>query len=294
MMKPLRRIVFIVLTLLLAVSCVETGNPVSKTTLIELADSSRYINMSLKVELPASAKGADAIIAQEVIDMAVGQMFWQTNQEAEENEAPKGVTEDEMREYFAGQFSLTDSLAKQDYDFRAAFIEDDSTNTEEEKRIILENAPAWTLEFCVVKIVDEPEYCVYLSRNYVYLGGAHGGVTGEGAVTFSKKDGHRITGIIRSDCEAKIQPLIRKGLLDYFRECGDEMSDEGLNDVLFLEGGELIPLPVSEPYPSPDGMTFVYNQYEIAPYAMGMPEFTLTWEDVSPFLSSDWERVARD
>lgn len=92
-----------------------------------------------------------------------------------------------------------------------------------------------------------------------------------------------LTGIIRPDCVAEIQPLLRGGLLQYFADCGEEITDDELNDLLFIERGELIPLPVSEPYPSADGITFIYNQYEIASYAMGMPEFTISWDDAEAF-----------
>ena len=47
-------------------------------------------------------------------------------------------------------------------------------------------------------------------------------------------------------------------------------------DGLFIENG-IIPLPAAAPYLSPDGVVFVYGQYEIGAYAIGMPTFTVPY-----------------
>ena len=39
-----------------------------------------------------------------------------------------------------------------------------------------------------------------------------------------------------------------------------------------------IPLPKNPPYFTQDGLTFVYQQYEIAPYAAGMPTFSIPYD----------------
>ena len=56
-----------------------------------------------------------------------------------------------------------------------------------------------------------------------------------------------------------------------------------LNDFLLLDG-DLIPLPSWQPFPSKDGLVFTYQQYEIAPYAAGMPAFTIPYEDIAPYV----------
>ncbi|MBO7378962.1 MAG: DUF3298 domain-containing protein, partial [Bacteroidales bacterium] len=33
---------------------------------------------------------------------------------------------------------------------------------------------------------------------------------------------------------------------------------------------------------TPKGITFVFQQYEIAPYAMGLISVTLTWDELQP------------
>ena len=51
-----------------------------------------------------------------------------------------------------------------------------------------------------------------------------------------------------------------------------------------LLDGDLIPLPTWQPFPSKDGLVFTYQQYEIAPYAAGMPAFTIPYEDIAPYV----------
>ena len=64
------------------------------------------------------------------------------------------------------------------------------------------------------------------------------------------------------------------------------MSEEELKEHLQLEG-DLIPLPAWTPYPTADGLCFVYQQYEIASYADGMPAFTLPFDEVQPYLTPE-------
>ena len=65
-----------------------------------------------------------------------------------------------------------------------------------------------------------------------------------------------------------------------------EVAPEELNNYLFLETG-VIPFPAWTPYPSEDGLVFTYQQYEIASYAAGMPEFTIPYADLRPYLTPE-------
>jgi len=59
---------------------------------------------------------------------------------------------------------------------------------------------------------------------------------------------------------------------------------------LFIDG-DIIPFPAFSPYPSKDGLVFVYQQYEIASYAAGMPAFTLPYEVVEPYLTEEAKAI---
>ena len=146
--------------------------------------------------------------------------------------------------------------------------------------------PSWDC-CCNIKMVSAtPAYWVYRSWNSVYLGGAHGGVTGAGYITFRKSDGRALKGIVDASRTIELQPVLRGGVIDYLNGCLEEVSDAELDSYLFVEDG-IIPLPRHEPYPAAEGLVFVYQQYEIAPYAMGMPEFTVPYDVIREYLSDE-------
>ncbi len=118
------------------------------------------------------------------------------------------------------------------------------------------------------------------------MGGAHGGVVGKGAIIFDKKDGSHVEHIVDRGKVADIQPLLIKGIMSYFADAGFPVEEDKVRDYLSLDG-DLIPLPQWEPYPSEKGLVFVYQQYEIASYAAGMPSFTVPFPDAAPFLTPE-------
>ena len=65
-----------------------------------------------------------------------------------------------------------------------------------------------------------------------------------------------------------------------------EVTPEELDNYLFLETG-VVPFPAWTPYPSEDGLVFTYQQYEIAAYAAGMPEFTIPFADLLQYLTPE-------
>lgn len=65
-------------------------------------------------------------------------------------------------------------------------------------------------------------------------------------------------------------------------------NDEQLLDMLTIEGGiDQLPLPFYDPCLTSEGFVFCYQQYEIAPYAMGMPAFTVSYEKILPYLTDE-------
>ena len=98
--------------------------------------------------------------------------------------------------------------------------------------------------------------------------------------------GHLVEQFLDPSCLDAIQPLLRKGITAYFSEDDNEISPEELDNYLFLESG-VIPFPAWTPYPDEDGLVFTYQQYEIASYAAGMPNFTIPFEDLRPYLTPE-------
>ena len=92
-----------------------------------------------------------------------------------------------------------------------------------------------------------------------------------------------------------LQPILRKGVLSYLNqqsgnesqtENEEQITDAQLNDYLFIENG-IIPLPSSSPYLAKDGVHFIYQQYEIGPYVMGLVSFTVPLEKIKPYLTGE-------
>lgn len=131
---------------------------------------------------------------------------------------------------------------------------------------------------------DTEKYLTYEVNSYVYLGGAHGS-TYNYSFNISRESGSKVTGIVKPESLEKMQPLLRAGVLSYFREFDSEVNEDNLQSYLLLEG-ETIPLPGCI-YLSDKGVNFVYQQYEIAPYAAGLVSFTIPTADIRPYLTAE-------
>ena len=83
-----------------------------------------------------------------------------------------------------------------------------------------------------------------------------------------------------------MQPLLTAGLLRYYADCGYDTTWDDLRESLFIDDG-FVPLPSWPLYPSEDGLNFIYQQYEIASYADGMPAFVVPYADMEPFMTPE-------
>ncbi|MBO5186372.1 MAG: DUF3298 domain-containing protein [Prevotella sp.] len=139
----------------------------------------------------------------------------------------------------------------------------------------------------VSKIYETNQYITYISSFESYTGGAHG-MHGATYTTFRKSDGRRFGNemLTRRDTE-EFRALIKDGLKRYFAEDeGKEISDDELKEMLLTNSGvDYLPLPQYPPCLTEKGMMFVYQPYEIAPYAAGMPHFTVPYDKIKPFLT---------
>ena len=87
-------------------------------------------------------------------------------------------------------------------------------------------------------------------------------------------------------CLNDIQPLLRKGIAEYFSIYGEDVTPENVDEYLMTDNG-VIPFPAWTPFPAENGLGFLYQQYEIAPYSAGMPGFTIPYDDILPFLTAE-------
>lgn len=141
-------------------------------------------------------------------------------------------------------------------------------------------APGMERDFRV-RVAYEDSTCItFLITTYTYLGGAHGysGVLG---ATFSKTDGHHMTyaDLLAGRSAKQLRKEIREGLKTYFMvETDEELRDNlfGQQDLTMnSDEYEAFPLPGTDPWLEKDGVHLIYQQYEIACYAAGMPAVVL-------------------
>lgn len=282
------------LVLSACVSC--TRDQALQTEVRDYADSTAHSYLTMHTELPVPANAAARQIRQALIDVMDEQLS-QIAPGEQQRYFPRfeGNPEDTdaLMTYYKDQtLAQIGKLSQEDADERERYIREDPDLSDEEKAQILADAPAWSYDFKLEKIADTLGYAVFLSQNYVYSGGAHGGVTGAGHLTFDKKSGQLVKSLLDPACTAQIQPLLVKGLLQYYADCGVKLSEEELREQLQIEGDQ-IPLPAWTPYPTAEGLTFVYQQYEIASYADGMPAFVLSLDELDPFLTPEARKLLK-
>ncbi len=163
----------------------------------------------------------------------------------------------------------------------------------------------------VFKLEATDRYVTYISNAEGFMGGAHGYAMSTGQ-TFRMSDG-KIIGYqteynqktesfeiknqtLFSDAQApKLFALIKEGVRSYFSEAEQEASsDEELKDMLIsVDDVNRIPLPSAAPYFTKEGLSFVYQQYEIAPYAAGMINFTIPYDKIRPFLTPEAQELIK-
>ena len=136
---------------------------------------------------------------------------------------------------------------------------------------------------------DAPRFVTYIVNGYDYMGGAHGMPYSYGA-TFSKADGKRLGNPLKNTESPEFHKLLIEGVTSYFSENG-ETGD--LRECLLVDPDEL-GVPGNEPYLTKGGVCFIYGAYEIAPYAYGMPDFTIPYDKIKPFLTSEAKRLIED
>ena len=131
------------------------------------------------------------------------------------------------------------------------------------------------------KMYETDRYVTFLYTQEGYAGGAHGWYLMEGQ-TFRKSDGRRIDyNIFREESMDELTELVKDNIFSqYFESDASEMEN-----MLTMENNDFFPLPQAAPIFREDGVEFVYQQYEIACYAAGMPACVISYDLLEPFLT---------
>ncbi|WP_338768964.1 DUF3298 domain-containing protein [Bernardetia sp. ABR2-2B] len=132
------------------------------------------------------------------------------------------------------------------------------------------------------EIVFNDEYFATIAfSNYMYMGGAHG-ISNKTYLVIDVKNGKEIK--LKDIFDSKGLAILEKKMIKKaYLYTGFE------NPVSLQDAGYLVDkIEVTDNFSlSAKGITFVYQPYEIAPYAAGMPSFLFTWEELKGVVKAD-------
>jgi len=139
----------------------------------------------------------------------------------------------------------------------------------------------WFCKTYFRKYCESDKYLSLVFSSYSYTGGAHGS-SAFGGATFRKSDGRKIGwDVFSGAASGELNDIIKRGLSEFWKVS----SDKDLN-ACFLDEGDYYncPLPSVGPVFTDKGVEFIYNEYEIAAYALGRPRFTVPYADLEPYM----------
>lgn len=250
----------------------------------EYKKKDKYCDFSVEAEWPSGSDAVSSAIRKDllaVMDKALAYSGGKRTVQAYKGETAS--LEKAVKHYGAGAYSLLLADSKENHKMRV----------ETGQEVAAENGETFkepdvmplAIDFEIDKEDETALWCVFEVQYYSFTGGAHG-LGYSSSFTYDKATGKRFTAFLKPGAAKSMQPLLRKGLKQYFSEKGEKVSDGELMSYLQIEGNE-IPLPAAAPYPTSKGLEFHYGSYEIAPYAAGQPEFTISFDRVKPYLTAE-------
>ena len=135
-------------------------------------------------------------------------------------------------------------------------------------------------------VYETENLLTYRFSGYAYWGGAHGSTLCSGQ-TFIANTGCKLdsSNIFLPETEKEVIELIKSALWEqYFKKGCD--YDGSLKDALLINPDDM-KLPSTPPLFGKDGITFIYQEYEIACYAAGAPTCVLPYSAIRQFLRKD-------
>lgn len=117
-----------------------------------------------------------------------------------------------------------------------------------------------------------------------YEGGAHG-ISQHLTMNFEPDRGQllSLSDVFAPGYETELSALLLKAL----EEKTGTRDLDGLHDKGYLIAMDMF--PSENVVIASDGITFIYNPYEIAPYALGCTELTLSYGELKPLLSKSFQ-----
>ena len=162
----------------------------------------------------------------------------------------------------------------------------ESTYLEDVKDVEEEVVKGWysyeeTIESAIERY--DKNLLVYRVNSYDYTGGPHG-IYGS---LYTNIDLHtlrviQLKDLFKSDCEAELATLICQQLMK-------DMEVDNMEDLQELGYGYMEEITPTENFIiEKEGILFVYNIYEIAPYALGITSVLVPYDTLKPLLNTDY------
>lgn len=147
---------------------------------------------------------------------------------------------------------------------------------------------SYEFDYSVGPVYATDKVVTYSATDYGYMGGAHGGTVCD-SQTFRLSDGLGLTtaNMFLADSGPAVTEMVKRAIYtQYFLPQTEGATEESMpfRDCLLIDPAEM-KLPQFPPYFMKDGVVFLYQQYEIACYAAGMPACVLPYSALLPFMT---------
>ncbi|MDZ7315871.1 MAG: DUF3298 and DUF4163 domain-containing protein [candidate division KSB1 bacterium] len=138
----------------------------------------------------------------------------------------------------------------------------------------------WELKISIDVIYQSPKVWTLRLDTYRFTGEAHGNSYVE-LIVFDPRNGQRL---LPEDFTDRREALLLQQVAESkFREQHQIPADASLEETGFWFEEDQFYLTGNFGV-TKEGFLFIYNPYEIAPYALGRTELLITWEELRPFL----------
>ena len=144
-------------------------------------------------------------------------------------------------------------------------------------------ASTWTVERTMRVLHNRSPLLTLEWSDQSYTGGAHPNYFQE-YINFDTRTGEQIhlNNLLRAEARDKLTALAEA----HFRQAREMPAEKSWNELGFFFKGGRFTLNDNFRIGS-DGLTFLFNPYEIAPYAFGSMELFLSYADIRPLLKKN-------
>jgi len=260
----------LITALLLAVACQSptkgTDEAAYETTELAYADSTAHVDVSITADYPTAGPGFLCDSVAHFIDNTLG------------GEHAAAADGQQMLDYYGK--AMLEQMQKMYDDF--------NVNSEDD------GMEVGMFSHTSIKLAEnEAKYLTYVIENEAYEGGAHGYTICYG-VTINKLTGIIERQLLKNTSSEAFRQLLVAGLMHYFSQFSPNplTEEEQLADELLIDDMKELSLPGQNmPYLTKAGIVITYSPYEIAPYAAGIPTFTIPFSEARPFMTKAAEQL---